>query len=110
LLRHVTDFEKAAHVNCTCFGKRILLGALLARPIDGRAGTRLIDLGNIVRASSSTAIVIINQIQPISVEFNVALDRNDRELAMGRMTVVDKQVSVTTGTVRYKATFENADV
>jgi multidrug efflux system membrane fusion protein len=97
-------------------------------PIDGRAGTRLIDLGNIVRASSSTGIVIINQIQPISVEFNlpaeslrqiraritsgievVALDRNDRELATGRLTVVDNQVSVTTGTVRYKATFENAD-
>jgi membrane fusion protein, multidrug efflux system len=97
-------------------------------PIDGRTGTRLIDIGNIVRASGTTGIVIINQMQPISVEFSlpaeslpqirarvtsgivvVAVDRNDRELATGRLTVVDNQVSVTTGTVRYKATFENAD-
>jgi membrane fusion protein, multidrug efflux system len=97
-------------------------------PIDGRTGTRLIDLGNIIRASATMGIVVINQTKPISVEFNlpaeslpqirarvtsgiavIALDRNERELAAGRLTVIDNQVSVTTGTVRYKATFDNTD-
>jgi membrane fusion protein, multidrug efflux system len=97
-------------------------------PIDGRTGTRLIDLGNIIRASATMGIVVINQTKPISVEFNlpaeslrqirarvtsgiavIALDRNERELATGKLTVIDNQVSVTTGTVRYKATFDNTD-
>ena len=98
-------------------------------PIDGRTGTRQVDEGNIVRANSTSGIVTINQIQPISVDFDlpaeslpevrahlaagettaVALDRDDHPLATGKLAVVDNQVNVATGTVRYKATFENKD-
>ncbi|MFI5013941.1 MAG: efflux RND transporter periplasmic adaptor subunit [Hyphomicrobiales bacterium] len=97
-------------------------------PISGRTGTRLIDVGNIVRAGSTSGIVMINQMRPISVEFDlpsesvaqirdrmkagavsvIAQDRNDRELAVGKLAVIDNQVNVATGTIRYKATFENA--
>ncbi len=98
-------------------------------PIDGRTGTRQVDEGNIVRANSTTGIVTINQIRPISVDFDlpadslqqvrahlaagettaVALDRDDHPLATGKLAVVDNQVNAATGTVRYKATFENTD-
>ena len=98
-------------------------------PIDGRTGTRQIDEGNIVRANSTSGIVTINQIHPISVDFDlpaeslaqirahlhagdtlaIALDRDDRPLAEGKLAVIDNQVNVATGTVRYKATFENKD-
>ena len=98
-------------------------------PIDGRTGTRQVDEGNIVRANSTAGIVTINQIRPISVDFDlpaeslqqvrahlaagettaVALDRDDHALATGKLAVVDNQVNVATGTVRYKATFENKD-
>jgi multidrug efflux system membrane fusion protein len=97
-------------------------------PIAGRVGTRLIDIGNIVRAGGTSGIVTVNQIHPISVEFDlpaesmpqirdrmrkesvpvVATDRNDRQLATGQLAVIDNQVNVATGTIRYKATFDNA--
>ncbi|SEE16916.1 membrane fusion protein, multidrug efflux system [Rhizobiales bacterium GAS191] len=96
-------------------------------PITGRTGTRLIDIGNIVRAGSSSGIVMINQMHPISVAFDlpadslpqirdrmragavsvVAQDHADRELAAGKLAVIDNQVNVATGTIRYKATFDN---
>jgi multidrug efflux system membrane fusion protein len=96
-------------------------------PISGRTGTRLIDIGNIVRAGSTSGIVMINQIRPISVAFDlpadsllqirdrmkagavsvVAQDHDDRELAAGRLAVIDNQVNAATGTIRYKATFDN---
>jgi multidrug efflux system membrane fusion protein len=98
-------------------------------PIDGRTGTRQIDAGNIVRASNSNGIVTINQIRPISVDFDLrsdslpqiraqmklrsvsvsALDRDDQPIAEGILAVIDNQVNVSTGTIRYKATFENLD-
>ena len=98
-------------------------------PIDGRTGTRQIDEGNIVRANSTSGIVTINQIHPISVDFDlpaqslaqvrahlragdtsaIAMDRDDHTLAEGKLAVIDNQVSIATGTVRYKATFENKD-
>jgi multidrug efflux system membrane fusion protein len=96
-------------------------------PFAGRTGTRLIDIGNIVRAGSTSAIVMINQMHPISVEFDlpgetvsqirdrmkagavsvIAQDRNDHDLAVGKLAVIDNQVNVATGTIRYKATFDN---
>lgn len=98
-------------------------------PIDGRAGTRLIDIGNMVRAADTAGIVTINQMNPIYVNFalpadslppvrarlkegNVpvtAKDSNLVDLATGTLTVIDNQVSTTTGTVTYKATFANGD-
>jgi multidrug efflux system membrane fusion protein len=97
-------------------------------PIDGRAGTRLIDIGNIVRATDTGGIVTINQISPIFVTFALpadtlaqirsklkdgdvkvtAQDDNLVNLATGKLTVIDNQINVTTGTITYKASFDNA--
>ena len=100
-------------------------------PIDGRVGVRLLDAGNLVRSSDSTGLVVINQVQPISVSFNlperdllevkshlgggplkvIALDRsNSKQLAEGELSVVDNQIDQQTGTVRLKATFPNRDL
>ena len=98
-------------------------------PIDGRVGTRLVDLGNIVRASDTTGIVTINQIHPIFVSFALpadslaqlragsktgdvivtALDRNGQVLASGLLAVIDNQINPATGAINYKAKFDNGD-
>jgi membrane fusion protein, multidrug efflux system len=98
-------------------------------PIDGRAGTRLVDAGNIVRASDTTGIVTINQIHPIFVSFALpadslpqlragsnggdvmvtALDRDGQDLAAGVLAVIDNQINPATGTINYKAKFDNGD-
>jgi multidrug efflux system membrane fusion protein len=98
-------------------------------PIDGRLGTRLVDSGNIVRATDTTGIVTINQIHPIFVSFALpadslpqlragskdgdvtvtALDRDGQKLATGVLAVIDNQINPATGTINYKAKFDNAD-
>jgi membrane fusion protein, multidrug efflux system len=98
-------------------------------PIDGRAGARLVDAGNIVRAADATGIVTINQVQPIFVTFALpadslpqvrvrwktgdiavtAKDSSGRDLAAGKLSVIDNQINVATGTINYKAVFENAE-
>jgi len=103
----------------------------ITAPIDGRTGIRLVDQGNIVHASDSTGIVVITQIQPISVTYNLpqqdlpqvnaafakgplASDalRSDTNqvLDRGTLTVVDNQVDSSTGTVKLKSEFPNADL
>jgi multidrug efflux system membrane fusion protein len=98
-------------------------------PLDGRVGTRLVDAGNIVKASDTTGIVSINQIHPIFVSFALpadslpklsaasksgdvvvtALDRDGRTLATGVLAVIDNQINPATATINYKAKFENRD-
>jgi multidrug efflux system membrane fusion protein len=99
-------------------------------PIDGRTGARLVDLGNFVQASQTTALVTIAQIKPIYVSLTVpqenlveirtyqarapleveAYASDDKTLlSRGKLTLIDNQVDTTTGTVRLKATFDNAD-
>jgi len=98
-------------------------------PIDGRAGTRLIDVGNVVRTTDTGGIVTINQLNPIFVNFALpadslppvrarlkqgdvpvtAQDSNLVDLATGTLSVIDNQVNAATGTVTYKATFANGD-
>jgi multidrug efflux system membrane fusion protein len=98
-------------------------------PIEGRAGTRLVDAGNIVRATDTAGMVTINQIHPIFVTFALpadslpqlraaskagdiavtALDSNGQSLASGMLTVIDNQINSATGTINYKAQFENID-
>jgi multidrug efflux system membrane fusion protein len=98
-------------------------------PIDGRAGTRLVDAGNIVRAADLTGVVTINQVHPIFVNFalpadslpriraglkkgdiNVtAQDSNGRDLAVGKLSVIDNAINATTGTINYKAVFDNTE-
>ncbi|MEA2845220.1 MAG: rane fusion protein multidrug efflux system, partial [Rhodospirillaceae bacterium] len=98
-------------------------------PFDGRTGTRLVDIGNLVQASQATSLVSITQIKPIFVALTVPQDVNDQvrnnqaagalvvvaysssdgELARGVLSVIDNQIDTATGTLRLKATFENAD-
>jgi multidrug efflux system membrane fusion protein len=100
-------------------------------PIDGRTGIRQVDEGNIVHASSSPAIVVLTQLRPISVFFNlpqqtlsqinnafargplnVDAQRSDTNAVIdsGALKVVDNQVDPTTGTVKLKAEFPNANL
>jgi membrane fusion protein, multidrug efflux system len=98
-------------------------------PIDGRAGTRLVDPGNIVRAAEATGIVTINQVHPIFVTFSLpsdslpqirvrsrngdidvtAQDPSGHDLAVGKLSVIDNQINAATGTLNYKALFDNGD-
>jgi multidrug efflux system membrane fusion protein len=98
-------------------------------PIDGRAGTRLVDAGNIVRAADLTGVVTINQVHPIFVNFALpadslpriraglkkgdvgvtAQDSNGRDLAAGKLSVIDNAINATTATINYKAIFDNTE-
>jgi len=111
---------------------RATLGyATIRAPIDGRTGLRQVDEGNIVRASDASGIVVITQLRPISVQFNlpqqylgevnsafaqrpleVEAQRSDTDAVLdrGKLTVVDNQVDPATGTVRLRAEFPNADL
>jgi len=101
----------------------------ITAPITGRVGLRLVDPGNIVHASDTNGLLVITQIQPISVIFTIAedqlpvvlqkmragerlrVDAYDREMkakiAQGWVTTLDNQIDQTTGTVRMRATFDN---
>ncbi len=103
----------------------------IVAPIAGRTGIRNVDEGNIVRASDTTGIVTLTQIQPISVIFTLPqqeLPRVNKAFAAGPLTVeslaadnvtvtdrgqlkvVDNQVDQTTGTVKLKAEFPNPNL
>jgi multidrug efflux system membrane fusion protein len=98
-------------------------------PISGRVGLRLVDPGNIVTAGSATVLVVITQLQPITIIFTIsedslgqvetqlrhgarlsveAYDRSDQtKIATGTLTSVDNQIDTATGTVKLRATFTN---
>jgi multidrug efflux system membrane fusion protein len=101
----------------------------ITSPIDGRTGIRLVDPGNNLHAGDAAAIVVVTQVQPISVLFTLpeqnvaavngalaagpvtvaALSRDgQKELDRGTLALVDNQIDPTTGTVKLKATFPNA--
>jgi len=111
---------------------RIQLGyCRIASPIVGRVGLRLVDPGNLVTANAGPVLAVITQLQPISVVFAIsedhlgevraqpdhgaglpveALDRvQARRLAAGQLIAIDNQIDTTTGTVRLRARFDNAD-
>jgi membrane fusion protein, multidrug efflux system len=100
----------------------------ITSPINGRTGIRLVDPGNIVHAASTTGIVVVTQVQPISVIFTLpeedlsavgaalaagpvnvtTLSRDGKtELDQGTLTLIDNEIDQTTGTARLKATFAN---
>jgi membrane fusion protein, multidrug efflux system len=103
----------------------------ITSPIAGRVGLRLVDPGNIVHAADTGGLVIITQLQPITVIFTIpedsiptvleqlrqgvrlpveAYDREQRrKLADGALLTIDNQVDPTTGTVRLRAQFPNTD-
>jgi multidrug efflux system membrane fusion protein len=103
----------------------------ITSPITGRVGLRLVDPGNIVHATDTNGLVVITQVQPISVIFTIAEDQvpavlkkvragqrlpveaYDREmkskLSQGTLTTLDNQIDPTTGTLKLRATFDNKD-
>ena len=103
----------------------------IVAPISGRLGLRQVDVGNLVRSGDANGIVVIAQMQPISVLFTVpevdlpavldalrannspAVEAWDRAettlLARGTLRTVDNQIDTTTGTIRLRAIFENTD-
>ena len=103
----------------------------IVSPIDGQVGLRQVDLGNYVQTSSTTGLVVITQMEPISVLFSVpednltdiiqriragatlrveAYDRaNARLLATGQLGTVDNVIDTTTGTLKLRALFSNPD-
>jgi len=103
----------------------------ITSPVDGRAGIRQVDRGNIVHASDATGIVVLTQIQPIAVIFTLpqqqlpevnkafvrasltadAIDAGTRTmLDHGTLTVINNQVDQATGTVQIKAEFPNKNL
>ena len=102
----------------------------LRSPICGRTGIRLMDVGNILHGANSAGIVVVTQMQPIAAIFTlpedvlpminqaiaqgsvevIALSRdNATTLDKGTLALVDNQIDQTTGTIRLKATFPNAN-
>ena len=103
----------------------------LAAPISGRVGLRLVDAGNIVHAGDANPLVVITELQPISVIFSVAEDylpqiqrqiraghkltveafdrAQTKRIATGLLETLDNQIDTTSGTVRLKAAFANED-
>jgi multidrug efflux system membrane fusion protein len=104
----------------------------IVSPINGRVGLRLVDPGNTIFSGSSSTLVVITQLQPITVVFNVseddlpqvqaqlktnrtmevdAYDRADeKQIEAGKLTSLDNEVDTTTGTVKFRATFPNKNL
>ena len=103
----------------------------ITAPLSGRVGLRLVDQGNMVHASDQGGLVVITQVQPIAVLFTLpedslqdviqhmkieelgteAYSRDDQtKLATGKLVTIDNQIDPTTGTVRFKAVFDNHDL
>ena len=100
-------------------------------PATGRVGLRQVDQGNYVTPGDANGIVVINQLEPITVIFTIPEDNvpalmrrlhdggpiaveaydhhNSVKLAEGRLLTVDNQIDVTTGTIKLRAQFENSD-
>ena len=111
------------------FNRTQLAYCRITAPFDGRVGLRLIDPGNIVQANGGTPLVVLTQVQPITVIFSMAqdylgeiqsaqtggrrlrVDALDRAqsttLATGELIAIDNQIDTTTGTVRLRAQFDN---
>ncbi|MDE2285589.1 MAG: efflux RND transporter periplasmic adaptor subunit [Hyphomicrobiales bacterium] len=103
----------------------------IVSPVTGRVGLRLVDPGNYVQTTASTGLAVITQMQPITVIFPIPEDdlpdvlptlnaggtfqvtvydrANVKLLATGRVIALDSQIDTTTGTVKVRAQFDNAD-
>jgi len=103
----------------------------ITAPISGRVGLRLVDIGNIIHATDTTGLLVITQLQPISVIFSLpqdqlpqvmaklhgggqlpvdAFDRDDTaKIASGKLVTIDNQIDTTTGTYKLKSIFNNED-
>jgi membrane fusion protein, multidrug efflux system len=111
--------------------KTILDYTSIVAPISGRIGMRLVDIGNIVRASDANGLLVITQLRPINILFTLpqqqlpqvnnafakgpliveALSPNNKTVAdRGKLSVIDNQIDQSTGTVRLKAEFANPEL
>jgi multidrug efflux system membrane fusion protein len=103
----------------------------ITSPITGRVGLRLVDPGNLATASSTTALAVVTQLQPITVVFTIpeddvsklqqqmrngkalvvdAMDRaGENKLGSGTLEATDNQIDTTTGTLKLRAVFPNKD-
>jgi membrane fusion protein, multidrug efflux system len=103
----------------------------ITAPLSGRVGLRLVDPGNIVHANDANGLIVITEIDPISVIFAIpedslpqvqqamrggrqlpveAYDRDlKHKLATGSLMTIDNQIDPTTGTVKFKAVFPNKE-
>jgi multidrug efflux system membrane fusion protein len=103
----------------------------IVAPVTGRVGLRLVDPGNYVQTTSATGLVVLTQLQPISVVFVLPEDQiqavwqevragrtlpvtvynriDATPIATGALESVDNEIDTTTGTVKLRATFANAD-
>jgi multidrug efflux system membrane fusion protein len=103
----------------------------ITSPVDGRVGLRQVDIGNTVQAGQASGIVVVTQLQPISVLFTLPEDNIDavmarvsagaklavyaydraetKLLATGTLATVDNQIDPATGTVKLRALFDNSD-
>ena len=111
---------------------RIMLGyTTIVSPIDGRTGLRLVDRGNIVHANDPGGLVVVTQVQPIAAVFTLpqqnlpaitsrlteqgklAVEVFDsdggKSVDRGELTLVDNQIDQSTGTIKLKAVFPNAE-
>jgi multidrug efflux pump subunit AcrA (membrane-fusion protein) len=107
-----------------------LLYTTITSPISGRTGVRLIDAGNIVQSTDTTGLVVVTQIEPISVLFTLPEDdfevvnkqmaagtltvaassrADNKMLGQGTLLLINNQIDQTTGTIQLKATFPNQD-
>ncbi len=108
-----------------------LIYSRITAPLSGRVGLRQVDPGNIIQTTATTGIVVITQLQPITVIFPIpednltqvlgklragarlqveAFDREQKQkLASGYLLTIDNQIDTTTGTVKLKAVFPNKD-
>ena len=104
----------------------------IVSPITGRVGLRLVDPGNTIFAGSGSTLVVVTQLEPITVVFEVseddlpqirtqlrgghrlqvaAFDRaNEKQLAAGTLTSLDNEIDTTTGTVKFRADFPNSNL
>jgi membrane fusion protein, multidrug efflux system len=99
-------------------------------PIDGRLGAKLVDKGNLVHASDNAPLVTITELKPIFVSFTLPQETLDdlrennkqsplvvraysgdgnKELAEGKLTLIDNSIDQSTGTIHLKARFDNED-
>jgi len=96
-------------------------------PLDGRTGSLMVHAGNLVKANDTTPLVVINQVQPVYVQFSVpeqnlgllrqrggasvaaSPQQGGAPIATGTLTFIDNNVDTTTGTITLKATFPNRD-
>jgi membrane fusion protein, multidrug efflux system len=103
----------------------------ITAPIAGRVGLRLVDPGNVVQSTGSVTLAVITQLTPITVIFTIAEDSLDqvqarlskgaklpvdaydraaqKKIASGELLTLDNQIDTTTGTVKGRAQFDNAD-